>query len=76
MRRRDFLELSTAAAVFTLPAAGQQRKKIAALSTTYHVRSHTDNFVTRFLEGYWINEKYYPSPGGCRLTVHGPDPSR
>jgi hypothetical protein len=62
MRRRDFLELSTAAAVFTLPAAGQQRKKIAALSTTYHVRSHTDNFVTRFLEGYWINEKYYPSP--------------
>ena len=62
MRRRDFLELSTAAAVFTLPAAGQQRKKIAALSTTYHVRSHTDNFVTRFLEGYWIDDRYYPPP--------------
>jgi hypothetical protein len=38
------------------------RKKIAAVSTTYHVRSHSDNFITRFLEGYWINEKYYPPP--------------
>ena len=54
--------ISAAAAVGALPAAGQQRKKIAALSTTYHVRSHTDNFVTRFLEGYWIDEKYYASP--------------
>jgi hypothetical protein len=62
MKRRDFLELGAAAAVCALPAAGQQRKKIAALSTTYHVRSHTDNFVTRFLEGYWLNEKYYASP--------------
>jgi hypothetical protein len=62
MKRREFLELGAAAAVSTLPAAGQQRKKIAAVSTTYHVRSHTDNFVTRFLEGYWINEKFYPSP--------------
>ena len=62
MKRRDFLELGAAAAVFQVPAAGQQRKKIAALSTTYHVRSHTDNFVTRFLEGYWINDTYYPPP--------------
>jgi hypothetical protein len=62
MKRRDFLELSASAAVLALPAQGQQRKKIAALSTTYHVRSHTDNFVTRFLEGYWINEKYYSPP--------------
>ena len=66
MRRRDFL--AAAAAPLLNPAAGipqerpAGRKKIAALSTTYHVRSHSDNFITRFLEGYWINEKYYPPP--------------
>ncbi len=38
------------------------RKRIAALSTAYHVRSHSDNFVTRFLEGYWINHDYFPPP--------------
>ena len=38
------------------------RKKIAALSTTYHVRSHSDNFITRFLEGYWINDAYHEPP--------------
>src|SRR4030095_2673627 len=43
-------------------AASHPRKKIAALSTTYHVRSHSDNFITRFVEGYWINDKYYPPP--------------
>jgi hypothetical protein len=62
MKRRHFLELGAATAVSQLPLAGQQRKKIAAISTTYHVRSHTDNFVTRFLEGYWINDTYYPPP--------------
>ncbi|MEX2262135.1 MAG: hypothetical protein WD696_09300 [Bryobacteraceae bacterium] len=56
MRRREFVQLAALAAA---PAAAADRKKIAALSTTYHVRSHTDNFVTRFLEGYWINEKYH-----------------
>jgi len=35
--------------------AQPKRKKIAAITTTYHVRSHADNFITRFLEGYWIN---------------------
>jgi len=25
------------------------------------VRSHSDNFITRVLEGYWINEKYASS---------------
>jgi len=39
-----------------------KRKKIAALSTTYHVRSHSDNFITRFLEGYWINDQYHEPP--------------
>src|SRR5215510_15036009 len=63
MRRREFL--ATAAA---LPLAAWQSPKprIAALSTTYHVRSHSDNFITRFLEGYWINEKYYPPP--CQVV--------
>src|SRR5580704_19224448 len=59
MRRREFLSLA-AAPVFSLEATA--RKKIAAISSTYHVRSHSDNFVTRFLEGYWINDRYYPSP--------------
>lgn len=65
MNRRTFLQ---GAAVSALAASGRQtagdapRKKIAALSTTYHVRSHSDNFITRFLEGYWINETYYPPP--------------
>jgi hypothetical protein len=57
MTRREFTALMGAAAV---PEAG--RKKLAGLSTVYHVRSHTDNFVTRFLEGYWINEKNYHPP--------------
>ena len=26
------------------------------------MRSHSDNFITRFLEGYWIDKQYYPSP--------------
>jgi hypothetical protein len=59
MRRRDFL----AAAVVTPLAHSQSgRKRIACLSSTYHVRSHSDNFITRFLEGYWIHEKYYEPP--------------
>lgn len=67
MNRRTFLQTAAAASalaacggVETPPANG--RKKIAALSTTYHVRSHSDNFITRFLEGYWIGEEYYPPP--------------
>jgi hypothetical protein len=58
MRRREFLQLPAMAAVLH---AGQ-RKKIAALTTTYHVRSHADDIITRFLEGYWINDQYYASP--------------
>jgi hypothetical protein len=26
------------------------------------VRSHSDNFITRFLEGYWIGDRYYEPP--------------
>jgi hypothetical protein len=54
LRRREFLALPVAAR-----AADTSRIRLAALSTTYHTRSHTDNFVTRFLEGYWIHDKFY-----------------
>src|SRR5215470_18925628 len=63
MNRRQFL---AGAAALPLAAYQQRRPRIAALSTTYHVRSHSDNFITRFLEGYWINEKYYPPP--CQVV--------
>jgi hypothetical protein len=58
MRRRDFLTAGGA----SLLQAQAGRKRIACLSSTYHVRSHSDNFITRFLEGYWIHEKYYEPP--------------
>ena len=70
MNRRTFLRTAAAGIVgaagpwygvgIGAPASG--RKKIAALSTTYHVRSHSDNFITRFLEGYWINDKHHEPP--------------
>ncbi len=52
MNRRQFLAL----------AAPSPKKRIACLSSTYHVRSHSDNFITRFLEGYWIGETHYDAP--------------
>jgi hypothetical protein len=59
MRRREFI---ATAATARLARAQAKRKKIACLSSTYHVRSHSDNFITRFLEGYWIGDKYYEPP--------------
>ncbi len=58
MQRREVL---AAAAAAPLAAAGG-RKKIACISSTYHVRSHSDNFITRFLEGYWIGPDYHEPP--------------
>jgi len=58
MRRREFLQLPAMAAVPQV----DRRKKIAALTTTYHMRSHADDIITRFLEGYWINDQYYEPP--------------
>ena len=55
MRRREFLQLPAVAA---LPHAGP-RKKIAALTTTYHGRSHADDIITRFLTG--STTTYYAS---------------
>src|SRR5438445_9974144 len=60
MKRREFL--ASLAATPALSFQGGTRKKIAAISSTYHVRSHSDNFITRFLEGYWINDRDYPPP--------------
>ncbi len=61
MDRRSFLKTTTAGIIGATGswALASGRKKIAALSTTYHVRSHSNNFITRFLEGYWINDQYY-----------------
>jgi hypothetical protein len=59
MKRREFL--ATAAATPLVHGQGA-KKRIACLSSTYHVRSHSDNFITRFLEGYWIGDKYYEPP--------------
>jgi hypothetical protein len=58
MKRRQFLATTAAAPL----AAQAPKKRIACLSSTYHVRSHSDNFITRFLEGYWIHEKFYEPP--------------
>ncbi len=60
MRRRDFL----AAAAATAAPAQPGKKRIAGLASTYHVRSHSDNFITRFLEGYWINDEFHEPPFG------------
>lgn len=59
MRRREFL---ASAAAMPLLRGQSGRKRIACLSSTYHVRSHSDNIITRFLEGYWIHQKYYEPP--------------
>lgn len=56
MNRREFV--ATSLAVAAQPA----KKRIACISSTYHVRSHSDNFITRLLEGYWIHEKHYDAP--------------
>jgi hypothetical protein len=45
MNRRDFLRLPAIAAV---PVSGE-RKKIAAITTTYFLRSHADDIITCFL---------------------------
>jgi len=59
MNRREFVATAAAAPVALAQPA---KKRIACLSSTYHVRSHSDNFITRFLEGYWIHEKHYDAP--------------
>jgi len=63
MKRREFLSTVAVAQVTPRQLAAQSgRKRIACLSSTYNVRAHSDNFITRFLEGYWIGDKYYDPP--------------
>ena len=63
MRRREFLAAAATAPLISGQSPAQSgRKRIACLSSTYHVRAHSDNFITRFLEGYWIGDKYYEPP--------------
>ncbi len=59
MRRRDFIPL---AAAVSLRAAPAERKRIAAVSTSYFLRSHSDDIITRELEGYWINDDFHEPP--------------
>lgn len=69
MRRREFLGAGALASTQGLLAAAAPAscgKRIAALSSTYHVRSHSDNFITRFLEGYWIGDTYHDPP--CKVA--------
>ncbi len=61
MQRRTFLQATGAAAGAAF--AQSRRPAVAALTTTYHVRSHADNVITRFLEGYWVGERFYQPPG-------------
>ncbi|MFQ5928177.1 MAG: hypothetical protein ACE5MK_00650 [Acidobacteriota bacterium] len=80
MKRRTFLQTVAVPVLAPWALRSTGPKKIAALSTTYHVRSHSDNFITRFLEGYWINERYYRPP--CDIVslfvdqIHPADISR
>lgn len=66
--RRDFCKTAiTAVAGLSLPASFSaaspaRGRRIAAIVVTYGLRTHADNLVTRILEGYWINERFYPPP--------------
>lgn len=42
------------------------RKKLAAITASYNLRSPADNLITRFLEGYWINDDHHRSP--CEIA--------
>lgn len=60
MNRRQFMQVGALAS--TARAAVKPAKKVAAITTTYFVRSHADDIITRELEGYWINDKFYSPP--------------
>ncbi|MDA1312992.1 MAG: hypothetical protein O2968_06630 [Acidobacteria bacterium] len=55
-------------------------KKVAVVCSTFQLRSHADNFVTRLLEGYWIDQEYHRPP--CEVAalyvdqIHRADVSR
>lgn len=43
----------------SVPPLGR-RPRIAAVLVDYGLRRHSDNLVTRLLEGYWINDDFHP----------------
>jgi len=67
---------------FCVPRMEQlnSQPKVAAICSTFHLRSHADNFVTRLLEGYWIDQEYHRPP--CQVAslyvdqIHRADISR
>ena len=59
--------VTAAGAAKPSPRHRKGHKRIAALVTAYHMRSHPDNFVTRFLEGYWINDQFHEPP--CEIAA-------
>ena len=44
----------------------QPVKSIAVICSTFYLRSHADNFVTRLLEGYWIGTDFHRAP--CQVA--------
>jgi hypothetical protein len=72
LRRRNFLQASVLGAgtlraqQAKIPAAGAAaRKKLAAIVTDYRVHSDADAVITRFLEGFWINNDF--EHAGCDI---------
>jgi hypothetical protein len=51
------------------PAPPAGRKKVAAIVTTYHPRSHADHIVGRFLWGYFWQGRYH-QPGFEVVSLH------
>src|SRR5437588_911767 len=60
VNRRQFIQLGALAS--TARAAVNSPPKIAAITTAFFLRSHADDIITRELEGYWINDKFYSPP--------------
>ena len=65
LRRRSFLQASVLGAATLraqqarIPAAGAvARKNLAAIVTGYQIHSDADAVITRFLEGFWINDDF------------------
>lgn len=61
LRRRSFLQasvLGTAALRAQQANSPVKRKKLAAIVADYRIHSDADAVITRFLEGFWINDDF------------------
>jgi hypothetical protein len=66
MRRRSFLQTSLLGvpalrAQAPVPSTAGPHPKLAAIVADYRIHSDADNLVTRFLEGFWINDNFHRS---------------